>query len=155
VIGVGGSIVSRDGDGNSRQLRGFAVIDLLDLYAGGAESERTLANIKATTTHELGHLMGLGHVDTSADGAGLNTTFDDALDADARDDIIEDQLMFPALNPSNEPNFDDGDLQGLFELYGNRPCAASGSLGGEDERDVGIDGTDWTDVTVVKSDDNF
>lgn len=145
VIGVGGSLrTGADPGGRAEQVRGFAVIDLRDLYVGGAASASTLANIKATTTHELGHMMGLGHVDTSAGGKGLNPGFSD--------EVIQDQLMYPALNPFNEPDFDDGDLQGLFELYGNRPCAGSGSLGGEDERDSGVD---WSDVTIVKSDDDF
>ena len=145
VIGVGGSLRnSEDSAGRAEQVRGFAVIDLPDLYEGGAASARTLANIKATTTHELGHMMGLGHVDTKANGRGLNPGFSDA--------VIEDQLMFPALNPDNEPNFDDGDLQGLFELYGKRPCPGSGSLGGADEREAGID---WNDVTIIKSEDDF
>ena len=153
VIGVGGSLrTGIDSTGLAEQVRGFAIIDLRDLYVGGATSATTLSNIKATTTHELGHMMGIGHVDTSAGGGGLNTTFDDGLDNAQRNAILQDQLMFPALNPFNEPDFDDGDLQGLFELYANRPCAGSGSLGGEDERDVGID---WTDVTIVKSDDDF
>ena len=157
VIGVGGSIVSQDQAGNLEQLRGFAVIDLTDLYVGGADSELTLRNIKATTTHELGHLMGLGHVDTTAAGQGLNPGFPSS--------VIEEQLMFPSLNPfDREPDgsvvvdpdyefFNDGDQQGLFELYANRPCSASGSLGGDgDERDADVD---WSNVTVVKTVDEF
>lgn len=145
VIGVGGSLRTEIGpDGRAEQVRGFAVIDLFDLYSGGADSATTLSNIKATTTHELGHLMGLGHVDTSSTGGGLNPGFSES--------VIRDQLMFPALNPFNEPDFDDGDLQGLFELYGNRPCAGSGQLGGDADRE---DGIDWNEVTIVRSHDDF
>ncbi len=151
VIGVGGSLrTTEDVDGFAQQFRGFAVIDLKDLYVGGPSSAITLSRIKATTTHELGHLMGLGHVDTSTAGAGLNTTFDDSLNSAERSAVIQDQLMFPALNPANEPDFDDGDLQGLFELYGNRSCAGAGSP--SNQFNVGID---WTDVTIVKSHDDF
>ncbi len=145
VIGIGGSLRTNvNATGRAEQVRGFAVIDLEDLYVNGATSATTLSNIKATTTHELGHLMGLGHVDTSADGQGLNPGFSDS--------VIQDQLMFPALNPFNEPDFDDGDLQGLFELYGSRPCSGSGQLGGDGDREAGID---WSEVTIVKSDDDF
>jgi len=152
VIGVGGSLrTDVNSEGRAEQVRGFAVIDLEDMYVGGADSAITLSNIKATSTHELGHLMGLGHVDTSRDGKGLNPDFSDA--------VIRDQLMFPALNPANEPDFDDGDLEGLFELYGNRPCAASGqfsdSRSADNGSDDGSDDIDWDDVTIVKSHDDF
>ncbi len=152
VIGIGGSLVSVNGSGEREQLRGFAAIDLVDVYRDGPTGTLTLRNIKATTTHELGHLMGLGHVDTSAEGGGLNPGFSSA--------IIREQLMFPSLNPFDsggvvDPDyefFNDGDERGLHELYANRPCAASGALGGSDERSPGID---WSEVTVVKSDDDF
>ena len=148
VIGTGGSIFSGDQDGNLEQLRGFAVVDLLNLYVGAADSELTLRNIKATTTHELGHLMGLGHVDTSAAGQGLNPGFPA--------EVILEQLMYPRLarfEPEGDGGFEDGDRQGLFELYANRPCIASGSLGGVDEERG--DAIDWSTVTIVKSVDDF
>ncbi len=140
VIGLGGSLRDdTDSDGRAEQFRGFAIIDVRDLEHGNPSSARALSNIKATTTHELGHLMGLGHVDTSTRGGGLVAGFSDA--------EIEDQLMFPALTAANEPHYDDGDLRGLFELYANRPCAASDSLGGPGDAPSDID---WNAVSIVK-----
>ena len=105
----------------------------------------TLRNIKATTTHELGHMMGLGHVDTSPNGAGLAGPFPNS--------VLRDQLMFPALNQTGDFDvFDDGDQRGLYELYGNRPCAASGALGGDAEQFAAID---WSTVEVYKPVDDF
>jgi len=145
VIGIGGSLrEGQDADGRAETLRGFAVIDLVDVYVGGPSSALTLSNIKATVTHELGHMMGLGHVDTSPSGGGLGGSFPNS--------VVQDQLMFPALNPFNEPDFDDGDQRGLFELYGNRPCAGAGSLGGETRS---VDEIDWSQVEVYKPVDDF
>jgi hypothetical protein len=146
VIGVGGSLrQGADSTGRAESLRGFALIDLPDLYLGGVGSEATLRNIKATTTHEIGHMMGLGHVDTSTDGGGLGGTFPNS--------VIRDQLMFPALNQIGDFDvFDDGDQRGLYELYGNRPCAASGTLGGKAQQRNEID---WSEVEVYKPVDDF
>ena len=67
--------------------------------------------------------------------------------------MIRDQLMFPALNQIGDFDvFDDGDQRGLYELYGNRPCAASGALGGDDEQ---FDRVDWSEVEVYKPVDDF
>jgi len=146
VIGVGGSLRNAaDASGRAEALRGFAVIDLTDLYTGGPETEATLRNIKATTTHEIGHMMGLGHVDTSTNGGGLGGDFPST--------VIRDQLMFPALNQIGDFDvFDEGDQRGLHELYGNRPCAASGTLGGGADQ---FDEVDWAEVEVYKPVDDF
>ena len=144
VIGIGGSLRrGADADGRARSLRGFAVIDLADLDRDGPAGAGTLKNVEATVTHELGHMMGLGHVDTTPNGRGLVPGASDA--------EIRDQLMYPSLNPSGEPNFDDGDQRGLFELYGNRACGASGALGGDESPDV----IDWSEVEVSKPVDDF
>ena len=147
VIGVGGSL--RNGadsvTGRAEALRGFAVIDLTDLYADGPSGTMTLRNIKATTTHEIGHMMGLGHVDVSPNGGGLGGTFPTS--------VVRDQLMFPALNQLGDFDvFDDGDQRGLFELYANRPCPGGGAFGGVPER---LEQLDWSEVEVYKPVDDF
>ena len=155
VIGVGGSL-RRGADpvtGFAETLRGFAVIDLTDLYIGAADSPATLRNIKATTTHEIGHMMGLGHVDSNANLGG-SFPFEQ----------LFDQLMFPALKrdgpvldpaQNQDPDFDmfdEGDQRGLYELYGNRPCAGSGTLGGASD---GFEQIDWSEVEIYKPVDDF
>lgn len=142
VIGVGGSLrTGEDENGRAESLRGFALIDLEDLIVGDADSEITLIQIKATTTHELGHMMGLGHVDSVLDlsrgrgGPGLAPGFADA--------VVENQLMYPSLNPFNTPDFKEGDQRGLYELYANRAC---------DPQKNALDepGIDWADVEVIR-----
>ena len=154
VIGVGGSLRrGADPSGRAESLRGFAIIDLFDLYVGAADSPATLRNIKATTSHEIGLMMGLGHVDSNGNLGG-SFPFEQ----------LFDQLMFPALKrsgPALDPGqnqdpdfdvFDDGDQRGLFELYGNRPCAATGSLGGAAET---FEEIDWSEVEIYKPVDDF
>ncbi len=146
VIGVGGSLrTGANAQGRAQALRGFAIIDLIELYADGPSGTRTLANIKATTTHELGHMMGLGHVDTSAQGRGLVPGYDDA--------TIRDQLMFPSLNPVAGVDFDLGDQRGLYELYSADFCpAAVDRFGGAPDSEPDID---WSEAEVVKSEDDY
>ena len=147
VIGVGGSLrMGADAfTGRAESLRGFAVIDLTDLYVGGPSSIATLRNIKATTTHEIGHMMGLGHVDESPNGGGLGGIFPSS--------VVRDQLMYPALNQTGDFDvFDEGDQRGLHELYGNRPCSAAGALGATVDR---VEQIDWSQVEVHKPVDDF
>ncbi|MFK7919849.1 MAG: hypothetical protein AB8G14_17370 [Ilumatobacter sp.] len=152
VIGVGGSLrTGTDSNGRADQVRGFAVIDVTDLYQGAPDSAASLRNIQATTTHELGHMMGLGHVD---DDLNFVNRFGPGLAGDFSQEVLREQLMYPALNPSNEADYDDGDLLGLYELYANRPCSGSGSLD-TDGIDDGTAGIDWSDVTIVRSHDDF
>ena len=115
VIGIGGSSRSPL-DANRRALsgQGFALLDLDDLETGNPTQEQI--RIGATATHEIGHMVGLGHVDSS--DPGLEGSFTDA--------VIRDQLMFPFLNvfrPS-PTEFSGGDLLGLWELYNTTefPC---------------------------------
>lgn len=155
VIGVGGSLrTGTDEFGRAEQVRGFAVIDLFDLYRDGPSGTRSLRTIQSTTTHELGHMMGLGHVD---DRSGEPNRFGPGLaEGVFTSQVLQEQLMYPELNESNEPTFDDGDLRGLYELYGNRPCAAAGDLDRVDQRTgASNDAIDWSEVTIVRSHDDF
>jgi hypothetical protein len=146
VIGVGGSLrTAADSNGRAETMRGFAVIDLGDLIVGEPDSVITLTQIKATTTHELGHMMGLGHVDTVLNssqgrgGSGLAPGFADV--------VVENQLMFPSLNPFNTPDFKEGDQRGLYELYANRPCSEKAALGGSGSSGTN---TNWDDAEIVR-----
>ncbi|WP_420451497.1 hypothetical protein [Ilumatobacter sp.] len=113
VIGTGGSLsTATDANGRSQAVRGFAVIDLDELEDDGPNGARTLANLAATTTHEIGHMMGLAHI--SVDAPGLAGGFSDA--------VVRDQLMFPFLNISAGVDLDDGDRRGLHELYRTGYC---------------------------------
>ena len=116
VIGLGGSLAGRTrSDGYSEAYRGFAMIDVDELQADGVDGPRTIANLTATTVHELGHLMGLGHI--TEDEPGLRPGFPDS--------VIRDQLMFPFLNTSAGVHLDRGDARGLYELYGRTACDGS------------------------------
>lgn len=144
VIGVAGSLTGRAGsDGRAQAVRGFAVIDLVELYEDGPSGSRSLANIKATTTHELGHMMGLGHIDTSSPGLAPGFS----------DEVVRDQLMFPFLNPFAGVDFDLGDQRGLYELYSASYCPpVIDSLGaGADTAPT----VDLSGATVVKSVDDY
>ena len=128
VIGIGGSLrTAYDSTGRASAQRGFALTDLDDLEGSLAE----IANLTATTTHELGHMVGLGHVDEvppslrqglEAPGAWTTAT-------------LRQQLMYPSLNiAATGTDFSPGDQLGLWELYNTveQPCVPA-LLSGEDE----------------------
>ena len=119
VLGIGGGIGLRSGE----IIRGFATFDADDL----GTSERRIASI----THELGHMMGLGHVSDFDPRTERFSTAFQGLDANAGNwgnDVIRDQLMYPyLLNPPLQ-DFAVGDKRGLWELYGNGPCLSTDAL---------------------------
>ncbi len=115
VIGIGGS--SRGPlDSNRRALsgQGFALLDLDDLETGNPVQEQV--RIGATATHEIGHMVGLAHVDES----------DPGLEGPFNSTVLRDQLMYPFLNTGrpSPTEFSDGDVLGLWELYNTTefPC---------------------------------
>ena len=124
VVGVGGGLPILAGD-QFRYIRGFAIIDLADLPTTGTRL--------ATTTHELGHLMGLAHVYDHVPGTfpQVPSTLFQGLDPQSgtwSTEVMRAQLMYPFLNAVDPINqFDAGDLNGLFQLYGTQ-----GSCGGAD-----------------------
>jgi hypothetical protein len=160
VIGVGGSLRNgADSSGRAQSLRGFAIIDLTELYEDGPAGAGTLANIKATTTHELGHLMGLGHVSDFDPRTGQASKLFQGLDANAGtwpNSTVRDQLMYPSLNPSAGVDFDAGDRLGMWELYSAAYCPpGSGLFSTNDKPTDSAGGIDWRTVEVEKSDDDF
>lgn len=147
VIGVGGGLRM---PAEERMFRGFAVIDLPDLRS---REERI-----STTTHELGHMMGLGHIsdfDPRTSPARFSTAFQ-GLDPNAGNwdgAVLREQLMYPVLGSPPLTTFSTGDAHGLFQLYGTQgPCG-----GGDDNALVTAgaqpaEPTDFTGVEVVYSD---
>lgn len=125
VIGVGGSL--RTGfDGSNRALaaRGFAIIDIDDLADG---SPLEASRLTATITHELGHMVGLGHVSNGEDRVSFPGSQGLELPGGWSSTVIRDQLMFPALTASTPTTFGAGDQLGLWELYNTveQPCGGS------------------------------
>jgi hypothetical protein len=160
VIGVGGSLRDRsDSSGRAQSSRGFAVIDVVELYEDGPSGPATLANIKATTTHELGHMMGLGHVSDFDPRTGRPSTLFQGLDSNAGSwdsATLQDQLMYPSLNPAAGVDFDLGDQLGLWELYSSPYCPPGSGLSSSNDKPTDkVDEVDWKNLEVVKSDDDY
>lgn len=95
VAGYAGAVaVDGSGRDSARYVSGVVVLDSGDL-ARHAAGPAGLARVRAIVLHELGHLVGLDHVDEA------------------------DQLMYPASTPLVN-DFSDGDLRGLAQLSSGR-----------------------------------
>ena len=152
TIGVGGSLrFQADPDGRAEAFRGFALIDIAKLYEDGPNGAVTLSNIQATTTHELGHMVGLGHVSDFNPRTGSASTLFQGLDPNSGswpNATLQDQLMYPALNPGAGSDFDTGDRLGLWEMYSESFCPSKpGEKPGESPSQLPLD--------VIKSVDDF
>lgn len=98
VAGYAGAVaVDGSGGDSARYVSGAVVLDASDL-ARHAAGPAGLARVRAIVLHELGHLVGLDHVEDA------------------------DQLMYPSSTPLVN-DYSDGDLRGLAELASG-PCFA-------------------------------
>ena len=119
VLGIGGGIGLRSGE----IIRGFATFDADDL--------NTSARRVSSITHELGHMMGLGHVSDFDPRTERFSTAFQGLDPNAGNwstSVLRDQLMYPYLLSPPLQDFAYGDKRGLWELYGDRPCLSTDAL---------------------------
>ncbi len=134
VVGVAGGLGTPDG----QMFRGFAVIYLASL---GSSTQR-----QGTITHELGHLLGLGHVSDRDPFSGAPSTAYQGLDPAAgtwATATLRAQLMYPELTANSDLAV--GDLQGFWQLYGTQPpCTGSALTTGS------ADDIDWAQVEIVK-----
>ncbi len=95
VIGLGGSHPERNSFGTGTFVTGSLALDANDMLLV-AKRPNGLALDKAIVLHELGHVVGLGHVGSAS------------------------QIMFPQANPAIT-DYQDGDRAGLA-ILGNGPC---------------------------------
>lgn len=135
VIGRGGAVfLPPENDGTATALIGFAVIDLPDLVRsnGGPSTPATLESIRGTARHELGHAMGLAHVDENT--PNLGGSFPAA--------VVREQLMYPALffGPGvPELDFEAGDIFGMWDLYADQPACGPGKRSDGTDIRSGVD----------------
>ena len=94
ITGEAGPVTLTRGDATPTYVSGQVVLDADDL-AHSPGDERGAAAVHEVLLHELGHLVGLGHVDDRA------------------------QLMYPEAH--GQASFGPGDLAGL-RLLGSGPC---------------------------------
>ena len=90
----------------------------------GPAGDRTLDNIRGTMRHEIGHMMGLGHVNLP------NSGFGPGLAAPQFSGEALNQLMFPAL--AFRFTFNTGDIHGFWQLYANQTACSSNRPAGDE-----------------------
>lgn len=143
VVGVGGGLRVPS---TERMFRGFSLIDIGDL--------RTSHERQAALTHEMGHMMGLGHVTDFNPRTGAASNLFQGLDPKSgtwSNTAVRQQLMYPMLN-GDIRDYQAGDQLGLWQLYGTQSCP-SGRGTGSDAPEVaqgpGTDDVDWSRVEIT------
>ena len=96
TAGLGGGIAQTAADGRMAYVSGQVALDRDDLARILTEPAGR-DGARAVIQHELGHMLGLGHVDDAT------------------------QIMFPESSPSSADDWGTGDLAGLHQL-GSGPC---------------------------------
>lgn len=142
VVGVGGGLRVPS---TERMFRGFALIDIGDVTTSAAR--------RAAITHEMGHMMGLGHITDYNPRTGASSNAFQGLDPKAgtwSSATVRDQLMYPLLNGSID-TYQAGDLLGLWQLYGTQACPSGRQAGdaAASRQGPGSDSVDWSGVEIV------
>jgi hypothetical protein len=135
VVGRGGAVfLPPRVDGTADAIIGFAIIDLDELVSSnnGPAGAATLRAIRGAARHEIGHLMGLAHVDEATPSLG----------GDFPDSIVREQLMYPSISfdvDAPELDFESGDILGLWKLYASQPGCVLGKQSSDTDLRAGID----------------